>query len=87
MVFKDAREGNNLSVIVYIYGGVYKSSSNLIDGPNYIMDKRVILVQPNYRVGALGKTILIEYSDYIDEVLECYYDENFALIYIYDRNN
>ncbi|XP_065216335.1 esterase FE4-like isoform X2 [Planococcus citri] len=50
----DAREGQNLSVIVYIYGGVYKSSSNLIDGPNYIMDKNVILVQPNYRAGVLG---------------------------------
>lgn len=43
-------------VIVYIHSGLYYFGSGHIDlaGPQYLMDKNVVLVTLNYRLGALG---------------------------------
>ncbi|XP_065216356.1 esterase FE4-like [Planococcus citri] len=50
----NARKGDNISVVVYIFGGVYKWFTNVEFGPQYILERDVILVIPNYRLGALG---------------------------------
>ncbi|KAK7574419.1 hypothetical protein V9T40_011610 [Parthenolecanium corni] len=51
---QDAQPGDNIPVIVYIFGGLFKQNSNLDNGPEYMMDKRIIIVMPNHRLGALG---------------------------------
>lgn len=47
---------NSLPVMVWIYGGSFMSGSgnSAVYGPKYLLDKDVLLVVPNYRVGALG---------------------------------
>lgn len=43
-----------LPVIFWIYGGAFTHGSADMYGAKYIMDKNVILVTFNYRVGPLG---------------------------------
>ncbi|XP_048505716.1 esterase E4-like [Athalia rosae] len=45
-----------LPVMVYVHGGGYKegSGSSLTYGPQYILDKDVVLVTINYRLGVFG---------------------------------
>lgn len=45
--------------MVFIYGGGYitGSSGQLMYGPDLLMQKDVVLVTFNYRVGALGKVV------------------------------
>ncbi|CAK1551415.1 unnamed protein product [Leptosia nina] len=45
-----------LSVMVFIHGGAFVlgSGGNFVYGPDYFMNKHVILVTFNYRLGALG---------------------------------
>ena len=45
-----------LPVMVYIHGGayLYGSSSSRSFGPEYLLDKNVVLVTLNYRLGILG---------------------------------
>ncbi|XP_065216336.1 esterase FE4-like [Planococcus citri] len=50
----NARKGDNISVVVYIFGGGFKGFTNMEFGPQYILERDVILVIPNYRLGALG---------------------------------
>lgn len=38
----------------YIYGGGFYNGSNIDHPPNYLLEKDIVLVVPNYRVGALG---------------------------------
>ncbi|XP_063709088.1 uncharacterized protein LOC134837636 [Culicoides brevitarsis] len=47
---------NQLAVIVFIYGGAFNSGSSMtkLYGPDYFMQKDVVLVTFNYRVGPLG---------------------------------
>lgn len=44
-------------VMVWIHGGGFSfgSGSNLFYGPDYLMEKDIILVTFNYRLGVLGK--------------------------------
>ncbi|XP_065216347.1 esterase FE4-like isoform X2 [Planococcus citri] len=49
-----AREGDNLSVLFYLYGGIFKSNNNMDHGPQYMMTRNLIIVIPNYRSGPLG---------------------------------
>jgi carboxylesterase type B len=46
-----------LEVMVYIHGGGFFSGTgaSYAWGPQYLLDKDVVLVTFNYRVGALGK--------------------------------
>jgi carboxylesterase type B len=46
-----------LPVMVFIYGGGYTSGDNKADqyGPHYFLDKEVVLVTVNYRLGVLGE--------------------------------
>lgn len=37
-----------------IYGGIFKKRSNYEDDPRYLMNRRIIVVVPNYRLGVLG---------------------------------
>lgn len=43
-----------MPVMVFIYGGGFTSGSTVIYGPDFLMQKDVVLVTINYRVGALG---------------------------------
>lgn len=45
-----------LAVIIFIYGGAFHSGSSMtkLYGPDYLMQKDVVLVTFNYRVGPLG---------------------------------
>lgn len=47
--------------MVYIYGGGFFSGSPtvLMYGPDFLLDKDVVLVVINYRVGPLGKKYVI----------------------------
>ena len=49
-------EGENLSVIVWIHGGAYTrgSGGDYFYGPQFFIDKNIILVTLNYRLGAFG---------------------------------
>ena len=49
-------QGDKLSVMVWIHGGALQSGSgnNLMYGPQFILEKDVILVTINYRLGAFG---------------------------------
>jgi carboxylesterase type B len=46
-----------LPVMVFIYGGGYTSGDNKADqyGPHYFLDKEIVLVTVNYRLGVLGE--------------------------------
>ncbi|XP_065219705.1 uncharacterized protein LOC135845169 [Planococcus citri] len=44
----------DLAVLVWIYGGGFVIGDASIYGPDYIMDKNVVFVTFNYRLGALG---------------------------------
>nr|AHJ81324.1 carboxylesterase [Locusta migratoria] len=46
--------GSDLPVMVNIYGGAYTGGSSSYRTPDYFMDKGVVLVTFNYRVGAIG---------------------------------
>lgn len=41
-------------VIVYIHGGGFDSGSSIEHGPEYLMEREVVLVTINYRLGAFG---------------------------------
>lgn len=45
-------------VIVYVHGGSFSSGSNADYPPNYLLERDIVLVVPNYRVDALGMTNL-----------------------------
>lgn len=50
-----------LDVVIHIHGGAFMiGSPSVMAGPDYIMDRDVIYVSFNYRLGVLGtKTILL----------------------------
>lgn len=56
-VYVPEREDDNspLPVLFWIHGGAFMFGSANSFGPKYVMDKDVILVSVNYRVGPLGK--------------------------------
>jgi carboxylesterase type B len=43
--------------MVYIHGGGWLSGEGSKYQPNYLLDKDVVLVTFNYRLGALGKQL------------------------------
>ncbi|XP_049938848.1 esterase B1-like [Schistocerca serialis cubense] len=47
-------DSSPLAVMVNIYGGAYTVGSSTNRAPDYFMDKRVLLVTFNYRVGSIG---------------------------------
>lgn len=52
---KKPNKRKSLDVVVHIHGGALMfGSSNTYTGPHYLMDRDIILVTMNYRVGALG---------------------------------
>jgi len=56
---QNANDDKLLDVIFYIHGGSFMSGRSDYYGAKYIMDRNVILVTINYRVGPLGKNILL----------------------------
>lgn len=54
---------DNFDVVVHIHGGYLNIGSpyNMVL-PDYIMDKNVILVSFNYRLGAAGKATIESYE-------------------------
>lgn len=51
----------NLPVMVWIYGGAFVSghSKSILYGPDYLLEKDVVVVSFNYRVGIFGKLIAL----------------------------
>ena len=47
----------SLPVMVFIYGGAFVLGDNSAGqyGPHYLLDKDIVLVTINYRVGVLGE--------------------------------
>ncbi|KAJ8871303.1 hypothetical protein PR048_027620 [Dryococelus australis] len=52
--------GSLLDVMVYIHGGGFFSGTGASNtfGPQFLLDKDIVLVTFNYRLGALGKNLL-----------------------------
>lgn len=50
--------------MVWIAGGGYFSGSGgqSLYGPQYLLDKDIVLVTMNYRIGILGKLFIIYYN-------------------------
>ncbi|XP_041976559.1 esterase FE4-like [Aricia agestis] len=59
-VYVPAHAERPLKVMVWVHGGAFKlgSGGNLLYGPKFLVNKDVILVTFNYRLGALGFTCL-----------------------------
>ena len=51
---QDLKPGDDIPVIMYIFGGRFIFGSNTVQGPQYLMNKKIIIVQPNFRLGPLG---------------------------------
>ena len=45
------RNSSKMPVIVYFHSG----GSSILHGPQYLMDKDIVLVTTNYRLGTLGE--------------------------------
>ncbi|KAL6255043.1 hypothetical protein P5V15_013376 [Pogonomyrmex californicus] len=43
-----------MPVVFWIHGGAFQGGSGILYGPRYLMDRDVILITINYRLGALG---------------------------------
>lgn len=50
----DLNPNANLDVVVYIHGGAFMFLHGGFQGPEYILDKNVVYVNLNYRLGPLG---------------------------------
>lgn len=44
----------NNPVMVYLHGGAFEKGSSQIAPPNYLLEKDIVLVVPQYRLGPLG---------------------------------
>ncbi len=44
--------------MVYIFGGGFRKGDARLYNPEYFMDKDIVLVTLNYRLGPLGKLII-----------------------------
>ena len=73
-LFSSSEEG--LPVMVWFHGGGYTSgdSSSRLYGPEYLLDKDVILVTSNYRLGifgflTLGKVLFLIFSSFVTLML------------------
>lgn len=54
---------SNLPVLVFFHpGGFYVGAGvSTLYGPHYLLDKDILLVTVNYRLGALGECYLLSY--------------------------
>ena len=63
---KTEKNGELKPVMVWIHGGGFISGSgngeSNLYGPNYILDRDIVLVTLNYRLGALGIKIRITFT-------------------------
>ncbi|KAF5304035.1 hypothetical protein FQA39_LY01820 [Lamprigera yunnana] len=46
--------GENLDVVVHIHGGAFVAGSSHLAGPSFLMDKDIVYVNLNYRIGIFG---------------------------------
>ncbi|XP_046417200.1 venom carboxylesterase-6-like [Neodiprion fabricii] len=53
-VMKSTKASKRLPVIFFIPGGAFRSGSGGMYGPQYLLDRDVVLVTINYRLGPLG---------------------------------
>lgn len=42
-------------IMVYIHGGGFYTGRSKDHPPNYLMERNIVLIVPNYRLDALGK--------------------------------
>ena len=60
-----------LDVIVFFHGGAFMFGSAHKYGPKYLLDRDVILVTVNYRLGPLGKLFQIPITSCCIAILQC----------------
>ncbi|KAB0800464.1 hypothetical protein PPYR_06204 [Photinus pyralis] len=51
---KQPTESDNYDVIVYVHGGAFMVGAPSFGGPKYLMDRDIIFVNMNYRLGVFG---------------------------------
>lgn len=54
MILADLEPNEKAPVLFFIHGGGYQEGNGDMYGPDFIVEKRVILVTINYRVGMFG---------------------------------
>lgn len=61
-VYSPNLDGPTMPVMVYIHGGgfVYGSGNAAENGPDFIVHHDVVLVTLNYRLGAMGTSLLLK---------------------------
>ena len=58
----------NRPVMVFFHSGgwFYNSGTSVVHGPQYLMDKDIVLVTTNYRLGALGERDSLDIKNHIN---------------------
>lgn len=52
----ERKKNDNLDVIVHIHGGAFMYGNPAsLSGPEFLMDRDIVFVNLNYRLGILGK--------------------------------
>lgn len=56
---EEKKQNEGLPVIIYFHGGAFMFGLTSLYGPKYFMDKDIILVTVQYRLGPLGRNKII----------------------------
>ncbi|KAF2892558.1 hypothetical protein ILUMI_13618 [Ignelater luminosus] len=51
---ENPQPNDNLDVVVFIHGGAFMFGNPLLGGPEFLMDRDIVYVNLNYRVGLIG---------------------------------
>lgn len=66
------QNGQKYPVVVYLHGGEFKVGSKFVLNPGLLVNKNVVLVTINYRLGVFGELLF-----YVQKVINFEYDFNF----------
>ena len=53
-MFQTVSRSDTLPVLVYVHGGAFSCGYGSMHGPEYLLDRDVVFVNFNYRLGPLG---------------------------------
>lgn len=65
LILQLQNESLGLPVMVYIHGGSFRVGSAQEFWPNYLLERDVVLVVPQYRLGPLGELVLLSAFGYL----------------------
>jgi carboxylesterase type B len=57
IVFLQVLPSLKMDVMVWFHGGGFVSGAGSFYGPDYLLDKDIVLVTVNYRLGPIGKAV------------------------------